>query len=163
MYLTRITDDIIKNDMSNFYIIVDSFISDSWEKFRITMDLNGITDDIPRKEMSYTNFAYEAYCLIKFKWYTYNMIEDRITVNRDFIDRIINNIRKSFKEGLMNGRTLNDFRQYLEAIYENQMENDYEKLSDSDSIYFKNCIDNLKVKNNKKCVIKKNDLLKSKE
>lgn len=149
MYLTRITDDIIKNDMSNFYIIVNSFTSDTWEKFRIMMDLNGITDDILKKEMSDTKFPYEAYNFFKFYIYDYNSNPNKPTLNRDYLDNLSNIILLSYKEGLLSKRSLNDLRQYL-LLLKTSIENRIQMLSSPDIDYFNNCIEKLK-----ECYIKK--------
>ena len=139
--------------MSNFYIIVDSFISCTWEKFRITMDLNGITDDILRNEMSDTKFPCVAYSFFKFYIYIYiydyNSNQNKPTLNRDYLDNLSNIILLSYKEGLLSKRSLNDLRQYL-LLLKNSIENRIQRLSGPDIDYFNNCIEKLK-----ECHIKK--------
>ena len=135
--------------MSNLYIIVVSFISDTWEKFRITMDLNGITDDILKKEMSDTKFPCVAYSLFKFFIYDYNSNPTKPTLNRDYLDNLSNIILLSYKEGLLSKRSLNDLRQYL-LLLKNSIGNRIQRLSGPDIDYFNNCIEKLK-----ECHIKK--------
>lgn len=130
--------------MSNFYIIVDSFISDTWEKFRITMDLNGITDDILRKVMSDTKFPCVAYSFFKFYIYDYNSNPNKPTLNRDYLDNLSNIILLSYKEGLLSKRSLNDLRHYL-LLLKNSIGNRIQSLSGPDIDYFNNCIEKLKV------------------
>ena len=135
--------------MSNFYIIVDSFISDTWEKFRITMDLNGITDDILRKVMSDTKFPCVAYSFFKFYIYDYNSNPNKPILNRDYLDNLLNIILLSYKEGLLSKRSLNDLRHYL-LLLKNSIGNRIQRLSGPDIDYFNNCIEKLK-----ECHIKK--------
>lgn len=135
--------------MSNFYIIVDSFILDTWEKFRITMDLNGITDDILRKVMSDTKFPCVAYSFFKFYIYDYNSDPNKLTLNRDYLDNLSNIILLSYKEGLLSKRSLNDLRHYL-LLLKNSIENRIQRLSGPDIDYFNNCIEKLKECNIKK-------------
>lgn len=135
--------------MSNLYIIVDSFISDTWEKFRITMDLNGITDDILRKVMSDTKFPCVAYSFFKFYIYDYNSDPNKPTLNRDYLDNLLNIILLSYKEGLLSKRSLNDLRHYL-LLLKNSIENRIQRLSGPDIDYFNNCIEKLKECNIKK-------------